>query len=97
MQYLLAGSSLDLEHDQENLLVERYRQRLEQLLIDSLSPAELSLCAQLLQETIQSDESGVLDFTVVPRRDPGKVLQIGIQKPDYRALNIRLLLARGKI
>ena len=85
MQYLLAGRSLDLDHGQENLLVERYRQRLEQLLIESLRPDELNLCAQLLQETIQSDESGILDFTVVPRRDPGKVLQIGIQKPLSRA------------
>jgi Cdc6-like AAA superfamily ATPase len=81
MQHLLAGRSLDLDHSHRDQFIQRFRQRVEQLLTQTMELDELRGCAQLLEQTVQSGRGGTPDFTVVPLRDPGKVLQVDVRKP----------------
>jgi tetratricopeptide (TPR) repeat protein len=85
MQHLLGGRALDLDHSHRDQLIERFRQRVEQLLSQVMELDELRGCAQLLEQTIQSGQGGIQDFTVVPLRDPGKVLQVDVRYPPFYA------------
>jgi tetratricopeptide (TPR) repeat protein len=94
MQHLLAGRSLDLDHSHRDQLIERFRLRVEDLLNQAMEPDELHGCTQLLEHTVRASQS-TLDFTVVPWRDPGKVLQVDVRKPVYAELPDSLPRAPG--
>jgi tetratricopeptide (TPR) repeat protein len=80
MQHLLARRSLDVDHGQRDVLIERYRERLEQLLAETMGPDDLRSCARLLEHAVQVPHRDGPDFTVVPSRDPGKLLQVDVRK-----------------